>query len=325
MGHAQADLSLVRQLRGAEIGFVSYAEGWQMLSSCGARPLNLGLPADNPFLPTLCAVHQVLENYRPHLVIAREEFGVLPVAAMLGIPSVFISDWLPMAGSMAAETMAYADRCLICEAEGVFPVPPGMKTQLRFFGPVRRPAARRRSPEQVRAELGLGGSGRLFMVVPGGWFSEERAPIAEIVLPAFSLLEVPGKTLLWIAGSDRKRLEALAGSRRDVRVVERVDNIHDYLAASEVVITKGTRGTTMDAAALGTPTVAMSFRQNPIDEITVPRIRTNLHFYAKAITPAALAEVMRQLASDPRPPPIRWPDESAVVEAMNAAIAEFCD
>jgi UDP-N-acetylglucosamine:LPS N-acetylglucosamine transferase len=128
---------------------------------------------------------------------------------------------------------------------------------------------------------------------------------------------------VWLGGPDTQHLESITAGLADIKVLDFVENIHDWIGASDLVITKGTRGTTMDAAALGVPSVAISFGQNIMDELMVPRIRTHTHLNARALSARSFGNAILALLSEPPPAPIRWADESKVAPALNAAIRDL--
>jgi len=66
-----------------------------------------------------------------------------------------------------------------------------------------------------------------------------------------------------------------------------------------VVITKGNRGTIMDAASLGVPSISLSYGQNPIDEILVAGIKSNHALNAKAMDAQILRRFIEQLSTIP--------------------------
>lgn len=323
MGHATADASISARLRSSKTTFVSYADGYNVLRRLGLPCIDLGLPADNAYLDTMLAAFNVLTKHRPAVVIAREEFSVLPIASALNIPSIFVSDWLPPSNHIGSESLKYSNRCFIFENEGIFPTPKFMRCAPEYFGPIRAPVKAHVDRQKMRKRLRISENCKMILVVPGGWFDEQRAPISDLLFSAFRSLKIKDKIMIWISRSDYLLFGSKVGSHSGVRFLGYVPNIYDYIGASDVIITKGTRGTTMDSASLGIPSIALSFGQNPVDELVIPRIRTNTHLYAKCISSDGLAMTIARVLGEPKPAPIIWQDDAQAAVAIDNAVKQL--
>jgi hypothetical protein len=178
----------------------------------------------------------------------------------------------------------------------------------------------RRDRAQARAHLSLPAEATVISLIPGAWATEERAPIAQLVLPAFESLGAPNKKLVWVAGREQQTLAARLQQTKDVLVVGGVSPVEALMVASDVVITKANRGTTLELAALEVPSISISYERNAIDEAALPRIPTNTPLLAAAIDASALADVLRQVIATSRvggvppgpPVPPRGAREAAV-------------
>jgi hypothetical protein len=88
-------------------------------------------------------------------------------------------------------------------------------------------------------------------VIPGAWATEQRAPIVDLVIPAFQGLADEDKKLIWIAGRDHEALSGRLAEQPGVMVMKECSPIEKLMVASDLVVTKANRGTTIDLASLG--------------------------------------------------------------------------
>jgi hypothetical protein len=284
-----------------EVRFASYATGAETFRRAGQPVIDMALPELNPFLPTMLLATALIERLAPDVVVAHEEFAALPAAHLCQRPGVFVSAWLPFANDILSDSLAYADAAIILEEPGIFPRPSTMQIDPEFVGPILRPM--KYSPAdrlRARKELSLPPGATVIAVIPGGFATEERAPIAGIVNSAWQSL--PGeKRLIWLAGKDQATLRTEFAAHVDVSIMEYCQCIEQVIVASDLVVTKGTRGTSLDAAALNVPTLSLSFGLNPIDDLLVPRMRSNLSLIGPAVSGATLARYICEILSDPSP------------------------
>jgi UDP-N-acetylglucosamine:LPS N-acetylglucosamine transferase len=243
----------------------------------------------------MVAANTVVAREGPDVVISHEEFGALPVAKSLGFPVCFVVDFFTAENTARMETLQYADAIVFIERRGLFPEPSYLRGKVRYVGPVVRAfTATRADRGRVRSTLRVPETARLLSVIPGAWANEKRAPLFDLVTEAFRLIPGTDNCLIWIAGNDS---EALATRAPDVTVLRSFAPIEELMVASDLVITKANRGTTIDAASLGVPSVSLSYGLNPIDETIIPRIRTNHPLDARSVDARFLAEVLeRRLA-----------------------------
>lgn len=230
---------------------------------------------------------------------------------MAGVPCILLTDWFPAPQQTAGEAVASADAVVFLGEAGIFPPPAPLRHAPVYVGPVVRPMRYTRDDRpKARRELGLPESALVVAVIPGAWATEERAPIAGTVLPAFQQLAAPEKFLLWLTQTDHDRLVRQAGGHANIRVLRECAAVEQIMVASDVVITKGNRGTILDAASLGVPSLSLSFALNPVDETLVARIRSNRAFHAKATDATMLRAEIERLAAMPvaqRAQPLDWP------------------
>jgi predicted glycosyltransferase len=128
--------------------------------------------------------------------------------------------------------------------------------KVRQVGYLRRgPAAR--PPEQVRAELGLQ-TDRLVLVTGGG--GADGFPILRCVLEAVARPEAARFDWLLVGGplmpiEDRRRLRELVPSGVPVRFVDWVEDLVDYVAAADVVVSRAGYNTVCEILSVGRPAV----------------------------------------------------------------------
>lgn len=312
-GHAVPDLAIAEEIsrfdRTISVQFVSYGTGAETIRRAGRSVIDLGLPEDNLFMPTLTAAHALIAALKPTLVVSHEEFSVLPAAQMAGVRSVLITDWFPPATNAAGEAVAFADSIIFLGEGGIFPLPGPVRRAPVYVGPVvKKMSCALADRNDLRRGMGIGEAALVVAVIPGAWANETRAPIAQTVLQAYRQLATSDKVLLWLCtAKDHESLSQLAAGLPNVRVIQDCAAVENVIVASDVVIAKGNRGTIMDAASLGVPSISLSGGMNRIDEILVARIRSNVALEVHAVDAAMLVTcIERQHASrgKDRPEPL---------------------
>jgi UDP-N-acetylglucosamine:LPS N-acetylglucosamine transferase len=297
-------MAIIKELRGLHphwnVAFASYGTGAETFRLRGEPVHDLDLPDQNPYLATLTKAVPLIQHEDPDVVVAHEEFSALPAARILGIPALFLSAWLPSPSSgVFVESLNYANRVVVLESPGLFATPPNVPSKSVFTGPMARQMAfSTHDRPQLREKLHLPADARVITVMGSGGLPEAKGALADPVCAAFSNLAGP-KHLIWIAGSDADLLRVRLAGREDVTVHVFVDPIEQVLAASDLVITKGTRGATMDCVSAGVPSLSISFGTNPIDDLLVPRIRSNTSLQARAVDAATLLFHIERILRQP--------------------------
>jgi hypothetical protein len=310
-----------------DIRFVSYATGAATLAEAGLPVIDLGMHEDSPFLDLLVRVQRVIASEKPELVLSHEEFSALPAAKTLGLPAALLVDFFAPPDHIWSQCVRQADLVIFLERRGLFPEPQA-RPKIRYVGPVVRPlTCSRANRAEAREALGLPAAASVVSVIPGAWANEARAPLVDLVEPAFRGLPRSNKTLVWVAGHDAEALASRFQGATDVRVLPAYAPIERLMVASDVVITKANRGTTIDLASLGIPSISLSYGLNPIDEVIAPQIRTNLALQARGIDSAFLGSTLERLLVRAERGPALEPDpeyaESSGAHAAAEAIAAF--
>ena len=296
-GHAITDLELDRRLAelgaGFTIRYFSYGTGAGVFRARGVEVCDLQLADEASPLAVGLRASVEIARHRPQVIVAHEDVFVPVAAKMHGIPCIYVSTWLPQPASLAWDAVDCADSLLVIEDGGLFPFPPSCAHKLQHSGPVVR--AMKHGPKdraRLRSLLGLSAESVVWLVIPGGWANESRAPVARSMLAAFRQLQQTHADahLLWLGEVKEPALLDEFARISNVRVLTFCDDSEKYMIASDVIFTKGTHGVTLEAAQLGVPSISISYRANPIDEILVPRVANNTHLHALAITPDMLLQ-----------------------------------
>jgi lipid A disaccharide synthetase len=207
------------------------------------------------------------------------------------------------------QSLWFADHILFTDERGIYLEPPSAAGRTQYLGPVRPNfQLSRKHRSRARRELGLNAS-VVISVMPGSW-TEEIAPVLDLVLPAFDALAARDKHLIWLAGQDHARISARMNGRQDVTVIEADWKIDRLMVASDLVVTKVNRRTVLELAMLGIRTLSISYGLNPIDEMRANSLASN------STVPAAdfrLDTLARSLAS-PEPAPLRFRSRSCAAE-----------
>lgn len=271
-GHAIPDIEVVKELATvrpeAEVRFVSYGTGATTLAEHGHEVIDIQLPELNSMLDVIVIATKLIGALDPDLVMSHEEFGALPAAAVFDKPVIFLTDWFVSGDRIIMETLRHADKILFADLEGKFEEPPQAQGKTQYVGPIFREFEYSTADRgRARRELELPEDATVISVLPGGHATETKAPIADVVLEAFDLLEQPCKQLVWVpADADLELLREKTREREDVRIMERDWRIDRLIAASDAAITKANRKTVLELEFLGLPSVALSPELNPIDD-----------------------------------------------------------
>jgi hypothetical protein len=123
--------------------------------------------------------------------------------------------------------------------------------------------------------------------------SEERAPLFDLVLGAYDLLDVGDKRLLWVSGdSDYSSLVEKSRDRPDLTILKPHCNFTPTIMAADVVITKANRLPLFECEALGIPSISISYGHNWVDDYRVCHIRTNIALRARGLDKLVLRDYM---------------------------------
>lgn len=299
-----------------QIQFASYATGAATLRKAGYDVCDLLLDENPTFVDSLLACHSAVKSNCPNIIIAHEEFGAITAAKIVGIPSLFLSAWLPYVNTIGADAIRHAQALIVVENPGIFQIPPGVFGRVHYVGPViRKMKYSVENRKFLREEMKLPNEAAVILVVSGGWATEERAPFLDLVLSAFIALPQIEKHLIWVATADFDSVNKKLAGIRGVQVLSFQDPIERLLAIADVVLTKGTRGITMDAAAVGVPSVSLSAGQNPIDDEIVPRIHSNIALRMSAVNPEILTGYLQHVISSGVNEPLSQSGEGAELAA----------
>jgi hypothetical protein len=313
-GHAVVDIDVARELaelrEDVEIAFVSYGAGARTFQERGIDVIDLGLPDANGLAVTTVLAGRLIGRMQPDVVVAHEEFAALPAAKIFGAPTVMITDFFGESGKFSMESLWFADHVLFIDRKGVFPECPQVAGKVRYLGPqVRRFDYRRADRHRARRELGLDPRATVIAVFPGSW-TEEMAPLADPLLAAFDHVKARGKHLLWLAGQDAAPLRQRANGRPDVTVLDVDWQIDRLMVASDLAITKSTRTTVRELAALGIRTLSVSHGLNSVDTESIAPLRSNRTVAVGDLTARAIERRLR----DPEPAPSRPRSRSCAAE-----------
>jgi hypothetical protein len=306
-GHVVPDIAIADEMlrlhANAEINWISYSTGAELLRNEGFSVVDLELPDDNPFIPTQLKSLEIVRRLQPDLVIAHEEFAAIAAAKICGVNTIDLVDFFLHPSHLWMQCLACCNEVIFLDDEGYFPAPPSLQDKIYYAGRfVRRLGCSPGETLQARSFLKLDPGTTLIVAYSGNW-TEQQAPIADLLIPAFRSLPHSNKLLVWIAGKDFAPLSSSLARRDDVVIKSHDSNFDMWLAAADLVITKGTRKTALEVSYLNKPSVSLSYNLNRIDDIRVSMIRSNVQLGARDLTPQMLAvHILRQLSYKPSEP-----------------------
>jgi len=270
-GHAIPDIEIVKELleqrEDVQVHFVSYGTGARTIEEFGLPLIDLGLPEMNPMTETTVLAGKLIGWLNPDLVVAHEEFGAMPAAKIFDKPTMFLTDWFVEPEKSSMQGLKFADEILFLDEPGIYEEPPWVKDKVKYLGPfVREFQYSLKDRDRARQELRIPLDATVVSVLPGGWATEARAPIADLVLEAYDRLPESPKRLIWVAGDDLELLEKKTQGRDDVILRDYDWEIDRIMVATDVAVTKATRKTSLELESLGIASVALCPGLNPIDD-----------------------------------------------------------
>jgi hypothetical protein len=203
-------------------------------------------------------------------------------------------------GHIWMQSLIYADEIVFIDSSGIFEEPPSVRGKTHYVGPsIRKFTYTRHDRDRARRELGLPLEGKILLVLPGQWFTEDRAPIFDLVMSAYRALPFGNKRLVWFAATDYKRLSEYERICPGLIVRQADWQIDRWMAACDLAITKGTRKTSLELESLGVPSVSLSYGLNPIDDKRAERIATNIQLKVREVDVSRLTTEFNKRLSAP--------------------------
>ena len=213
------------------------------------------------------SLQKVLQAQRPHLIISVHPLLqniLLRLLEKEGARIPFVTVVTDLASFHHSWFHARAERCFVAseaaaEAAGRHGLQPH---QIRLLGLPIRPAFAEAlpEPETARAKLGLADARFTALLVGGG---EGMGPVAAIARAVASRLAATatGGQLVVICGRNERLRQALlqADWPIPVHVCGFVDNMQEWMTASDCVITKAGPGTIAEALICGLPILLSGF------------------------------------------------------------------
>jgi UDP-N-acetylglucosamine:LPS N-acetylglucosamine transferase len=318
-GHAIPDIAITQELQklrpDVEVRFVSYATGARTIERFQFPLFDLDLPEAGSVTHMTVVAGKLAGSLDPDLVVAHEEFAAIPAAKIFGKPTVFLTDFFVEPEQLEMQALKYADRVLFLGKAGLFDEPKWVQGKVDYVGRVLREFHyTRQDRSRARRELDLGEAETVVSVLPGSW-TENTAPILELVAQAFEGLEVAPKRLVWVAGEDYELVRGRLADTPEARVVARDWQMDRLMAATDVAITKANRMTALELDSLGIPSVALSPKINRIDDRIVRSLESVSFREIDSIDALSLRDEISSLLGGERPEPTVALDRGRVVTA----------
>lgn len=317
-GHAIPDYLIGSRLRrehGFEVTFSSYDTGLRTLRAFGEDAIDLEMNERRKYLESVLASQKVIAKIRPDVVVAHEEFGAVFAAATIGTPSIFLSAWMPPPTGIFAESLLYACSIVLLAPSGVQEIPPLNCSPVCTGFLVRNFDLPVDTREQTRVSLSISHDSLVILAMPGGAARNMAAEWSELVFSAFEKIDRSDKVLLWAGAPREEGIRKRLAGIKEARIVEFTPAIERLLSVSDVIVTRGTRGVALDAAAVGVASVALSMGDNPVDDLLGPFIS----HHRRAFFHKTTAEQLRDLlVTEARltPRPKLASNESEIVNAI---------
>jgi hypothetical protein len=313
-GHAIPDSEIVKELQrlrdDVDVRFVSYGTGARTIKELHYPLIDLGLPDDNPLFDTEILAAKIIGWLHPQLVVAHEEFAVLPAAKIFDRKVLFLTDWFVEDADLRMGMLRFADHVLFLDQKDIYDEPACVQGRIQYIEPlVRDLRYSRQDKERARAELGIPGSAFVIGVFPGSP-PEQREPIVDLVLAAMQYLP-PNALLQWVGGSDADLMSRLAAAHENLHFCPLHQDIGQYYAACDVAITKATRKTLFELEYLGIPSVSLTHGYNRIDDRRAQSLKNTMLMEVKNSSPRELAALLVSQAGRESEPSLLQPGVAA--------------
>jgi len=306
-GHAIPDAAIANDLIAGDpnlkITFFSYGLGCRTLTDLGFDVMDLELPDINPVWETFIKITQIMQTFRPDLVISHEEATVVPIARAFNLPCVFMTDWFLPPELVTMQAIKFADEVLFLDEPGYMDELPFLQGKIFYTGAVFRTLdTNSLDRDKSRRKHNFQKEEQIVLVAPSGATIHKDTTVSfiDLTIAAFDNLDFPAKRLVWVASDqNRNALMEKIQNRDNISIMDPHYDLPETIIASDLVITNGNRITIMECEALGVPSISISYGRNPIDDFRIARVRTNLPLRAKAVTPQLLGKIMMQTLSEP--------------------------
>jgi predicted glycosyltransferase len=212
----------------------------------------------------------------------------------------------------------FYDRILIYGEEDIYDVVRQASLSAQVAAKVRyvgylRPRPARRPPEQVRSELGLESEPLVLVTVGGGG---DGYDVLRTVLGALRLHSERLRFACVLVGgplmprADRDRLRELVPAGSSVRFLDFVEGLTDYIAAADLVVTRGGYNSICEIVSAGRPSIIIpriAFGHEAIQEQVLRAEALSRRGLARMIhphdlTPALLIKVIEESLESPGTP-----------------------
>jgi len=278
--HAMRDMLIIEEFtklnENLNIQVASYAEGYTCFTQNGFEVFDLGLKLNEEIgYNAVNRIESLIKRFKPALIVTDEGFVVLSLAKKFGIPSLLITNWffesidkrhplIPVVRD--ANHIIFADRKEFHKVPSNFDVP------VSFVGPIiRQFEYTHKDKGKARSELGLEDDEIVILVTPAGRH-KHRNKLLDLTPSIIERVKKLELRLILLTGplfeEYSKKIE-----KNDRVIVKSYDwKIDRLMAASDLVINKGTFTTTWELVFLGVPSISIPDGDNPVDLIHVKKL-----------------------------------------------------
>jgi len=256
-GHAIRDMIIIdavkEQLPDVKIEVFSYDQGYEAFSFYGRQCINIRPPAWSQDGPEWFKKFTDLleERPKPDLIISDEEgIGVEFANEIFEVPSVFISDWLPIKPYVSDEGFKLfysADRIIYLGYESSMHPPEDMRSKIEFVGPIiRKSEYTQNDRPKIRTELQIDPEAKLILVLAGSVLGTDE-DYFRACIDGIKRVEINVRLYL-VCGRLFGKLQQEASER--IKVVEHIKDPNRLVVASNLVISRGGHTTMWEIASM---------------------------------------------------------------------------
>lgn len=273
LGHVTRDVAIAGDLKGISLRFVTGSSAAQFLKRNNFDVEDVYNPpqfvVENGSLKNparwlwnyyqyykQCKEHskRIIQTDMPDLVVGDEDFASLTVAQEMGIPTVLITDVLEThftkgVASLVEKKMNGSMKEIVRKCDAVIIPEIGTdRDNIRRVGPIVRQTDRSRKELRQRFSFDK----KTILVSIGG--TDAGAFLIEKVLEAVPRIKIDADVVIVSGPSLKKKFGA------SVRDMGFVDNMHELVFASDVLVSLAGKSTIDEANAYGTPGIFIPIR-----------------------------------------------------------------
>lgn len=253
-GHAKRDYALAdaiaRLCRNARIVLASYGDGLTLLEHIvgSGTVLHMDADAESDSGTYYRAVEKIAELGADWCLVD-EEYRALPILAGLGIPSVYVTNWLPAPNDPMYSVLDYSLGVVLAAEMGLFKIPTWMREKTLVSGPL---VGKQDGDPEAGDRLGR----PVRILVTFGSENLQNGPMLRAILSTIAKMGTTVGHVVMLGAGEHEGDFCLHGGTR-VTKRPHAFPIDPYYRWADVIVARGGHTTLWEAISVGIPAVAI--------------------------------------------------------------------